>query len=111
MFFSSNTWNNGQEMNAIIPVSSALSFDKVQSSLQAADDLYLTPLFGPTLMDTLEAIYTAAATVPGGSAAGDVPLLLRLLQAAEANLAFYTNFDALQLRITDQGFQRQQTDN
>jgi len=124
MFFSSHNWDNGREMNSIIPVSSALSFEKVQSSLQAADDLYLTPLFGSTLMATLEALYTASVTVPEspvtvpeGSPEGtehtasSPSLLLRLLQAAEANLAFYTNFDALQLRITDQGFQRQQTEN
>ena len=109
MFFSSNNWHNGREMNDIIPVSSALSFEKVRSSLMAADELYLTPVFGPALMATFEAIYSGS--VPVGFAEGDFTTLLRILQAAEANLAFYTNYDALQLRITDQGFQRQQTEN
>ena len=104
MFFSSNNWNNGKEMNSIIPVSSALSFDKVQSSLQAADDLYLTPVLGAALMAGIEGIYAKEDKSP------EEMTLLRLVQAAEANLAFYTNFDALQLRITDQGFQRQQTE-
>lgn len=105
MFFSSHNWNNGQEMNAVIPVSSALSFEKVYSSLQAADELYLIPVFGSALMATFRSIYDKE------DKSGDEKQLLQVLQAAEANLAYYTNFDALQLRITDQGFQRQQTEN
>lgn len=109
MFFSTEKWNNGREMNDVIPVSSALSFEKVQSSLKAADELYLTPVFGTALMATFEAIYSGA--VPVGFPDGAFTTLLRILQAAEANLAYYANYDALQLRITDQGFQRQQTEN
>lgn len=109
MFFSSYKWENGKEMDAIIPVSSALSFEKVRSSLEAADELYLQPVFGTTLMGTFETLY--AGNMPEGVASKDAEALVRLLQRAEANLAFYTNFDALQLRITDQGFQRQQTEN
>lgn len=105
MFFSSYNWNNGREMNAVIPVSSALSFDKIYSSLEAADEIYLTPVFGAQLMTSFRAIYNKA------DKDDDEKQLLQVLQAAEANLAFYTNFDALQLRITDQGFQRQQTEN
>lgn len=105
MFFSKDNWNNGQEMNAVIPVSSALSFEKVYSSLQAADELYLIPVFGSALMATFRSIYDKE------NKSGDEKQLLQVLQAAEANLAYYTNFDALQLRITDQGFQRQQTEN
>lgn len=105
MFFSRDKWNDGGELNSIIPVSSALSFDKVRSSLQAADELYLTPVFGSALMATFGSIYNKE------DRSDDEKQLLQVLQAAEANLAFYTNFDALQLRITDQGFQRQQTEN
>lgn len=105
MFFSSYNWNNGKEMDAIIPVSSALSFEKVYSSLEAADELYMIPVFGSTLMATFRGIYNKEGR------SEKEQLLLRVLQAAEANLAFYTNFDVLQLRITDQGFQRQQTEN
>ena len=92
-------------MDAIIPVSSALSFEKMRSSLMTADELYLTPVFGDTLMATFEGIYAKEEPTPVEKT------LLRVLQAAEANLAYYANFDALQLRITDQGFQRQTTEN
>ena len=61
MFFSSHNWNNGQEMNAVIPVSSALSFEKVYSSLQAADELYLIPVFGSALLATFEAYFSRCA--------------------------------------------------
>ena len=105
MFFSNSRWENGREMDSIIPVSSAFSFEKVYSSLQAADELYLTPLFGAELMATFEGLYVK------NERDSQENLLVRLLQAAEANLALYTNFDALQLRITDQGFQRQTTEN
>lgn len=105
MFFSKDNWNNGKEMDAVIPVSSAFSFEKVYSSLQAADELYLIPVFGSALMATFRSIYDKE------DKSGDEKQLLQVLQAAEANLALYTNFDALQLRITDQGFQRQQTEN
>ncbi len=105
MFFSSTKWNNGQEMNDIIPVSSALSFEKVESSLATADELYLLPVFGSALMATLEAIY-AQETL-----SSDEQRLIRIFKSAEANLAFYANYDTLQLRITDQGFQRQTTEN
>ena len=92
-------------MDAIIPVSSALSFEKMRSSLMTADELYLTPVFGSALMASFEEIYAKAEPTPVEKT------LLRVLQVAEANLAYYANFDALQLRITDQGFQRQTTDN
>lgn len=105
MFFSTNKWDNGREINSIIPVSSALSFDKVYSSLAAADELYLTPVFGAGLMASFRSLYNQ------GNRSQQEEMLLHLLQAAEANLAFYADFDALQLRITDQGFQRQQTEN
>ena len=68
MFFSSYKWENGREMDAIIPVSSAFSFEKVHSSLLAADELYLQPVFGTTLMATFEAIYTGTTPAVGGSA-------------------------------------------
>lgn len=106
MLFSKEKWNNGKEMGAYVPTSASLSFEKVESSLQSADDLFLTPLLGDGLMAAIEAIY-------GKEDASRTPeerVLLTLAQRAEANLAFFYNFDALQLRITDQGFQRQGSD-
>ena len=75
MFFSNHNWNNGQEMNSVIPVSSALSFEKVHSSLQAADELYLTPVFGSALMATFEALYSGSVSVGFPDGASPASLL------------------------------------
>ena len=57
MLFSKEKWNNGKEMGAYVPTSASLSFEKVESSLQSADDLFLTPLLGDGLMAAIETIY------------------------------------------------------
>lgn len=49
MFFRQENWD-ASEISKIIPASSALSFEKVESSLQTADDLFLTPLLGEDVM-------------------------------------------------------------
>ena len=106
MFFSEKYWKSTDEFNRIIPVSSALSFDKVAGSLQAADDLFLTPLLGDDLMERMETVYGSQST-----ATELEKKLLKMLKKAEANIAFWYDFQELNLRITDQGFQRQQTEN
>lgn len=106
MLFSKEKWNNGKEMGSYVPTSASLSFEKVESSLQSADDLFLTPLLGDGLMAAIETIYSKE----DASRTPEERVLLTLAQRAEANLAFFYNFDALQLRITDQGFQRQGSD-
>ena len=103
MLFSQNKWNNGKEIGAYVPTSASLSFAKMESSLQSAEDLFLTPLLGSGMMTTLETIY---GKQPESRTPKEQQLLI-LAQRAEANMAFFYNFDALQLRITDQGFQRQ----
>lgn len=106
MLFSKEKWNNGKEMGAYVPTSASLSFEKVESSLQSAEDLFLTPLLGNDLMARIETIYVKEEA----QRSGEEQQLLTLAQRAEANMAFFYNFDALQLRITDQGFQRQGSD-
>lgn len=106
MLFSQNKWNNGKEIGAYVPTSASLSFAKMESSLQSAEDLFLVPILGTDLMATLEEIY---GKQPESRTEKEKKLLI-LAQRAEANMAFFYNFDALQLRITDQGFQRQGSD-
>ncbi|MBO4906228.1 MAG: hypothetical protein J5486_04215 [Bacteroidaceae bacterium] len=108
MFFSKENFDS--QFSGILPVSRALSFEKVQSSLLAADQLYLMPVLGSQLMATIEG-YLAAELSAGHELAAGQRSLLRLARTAEAYLGLFCDFDALQLRITDQGFQRQQTEN
>lgn len=105
MYFSPETWQT-EKVSEIIPVSSALSFDKVRGSLMATDDLFVVPAIGEEMKETAEVI-------AGKEEQQRTPLerkLLRQLQTATLNLAFFHDFQVLNLRITDQGFQRQTTD-
>ena len=103
MLFSKAKWNNGKEIGAYVPTSASLSYEKMESSLQSAEDLFLTPLLGSTMMEVIEGIYDTESD----ERPDEEQKLLTLAQRAEANMAFFYDFDALQLRITDQGFQRQ----
>lgn len=104
MIFSKEKWDNAAELNRFIPVSAALSFESVQSSLDDAWRLFVLPLLGYALAEEVEAYY----------ADGEASVLqLRALeecQRAVANLAFWYNFDELNVRISDQGMQRQESD-
>ena len=106
MLFSKEKWNNGKEISAYVPASASLSFAKVKSSLQSAEDLFLAPLLGTAMIARTEAVYAKSEA----ARTAEERQLLRLAQRAEANMAFFHDFDALQLRITDQGFQRQGSD-
>lgn len=109
MLFSQNFWEESEEMNRIIPVSSALSFERVESSLRDAEDMFLVPVLGQELMDKVNETY-ASVNISGDGKSLQERMLL-MLQRAEANLALWYNFDELNVRITDQGFQRQTTEN
>ena len=105
MFFSKNLWKTTDNVNKIIPVSAALSFEKLESALISADEIYLKPLLGSELVAQAEAIYEKDEPT-------DTELLfLSLMKTAELNLAMYYDFQELNIRITDQGFQRQNTEN
>lgn len=111
MLFSRNFWEENEEMNRIIPVSSALSFERVESSLRDAEEMFLVPVLGEKLMAKVAEIYASASVASSGDAQSLDERLLKMLQRAEANLALWYNFDELNVRITDQGFQRQTTEN
>ena len=104
MVFSKEKWNNAAELNQFIPVSAALYFESVQSSLDDAWRLFVLPLLGDALAEEIEAYY----------AAEDPTVLQRKVlnecQRAVANLAFWYNFDELNVRISDQGMQRQESE-
>ena len=104
MVFSKEKWNDAAELNQIIPVSAALYFESVQSSLEDAWRLFVLPLLGEALAEEIEAYYDDE---------DPTALQLKVLnecQRAVANLAFWYNFDELNIRISDQGMQRQESD-
>ena len=105
MIFSEKKWEDSDELKKFIPVSAALSFEKVESSLNDAFNLFVVPLFGEELSKKLQSIYDDP------EAKAPELLLLEECQRAIANLAFWYNYTELNIRITDQGFQRQEAEN
>lgn len=101
MLFSKLKWTIAD----VMPVSAGLTFDKMKTSLNDADDIYIRPLLGKALMTDIEGFFEAESKTE------EQAEVLRLAQSAEAYLAFYHNFHELSVRITDQGFQRQDTEN
>lgn len=108
MIFSRDNWNNGKEIGQYVPASASLSFSKMESSLMNVQELFLVPLLGDDMMEVIEDIYTRTEEID--SLTDKERLLLRMAQRAVANLAFWYDFDNLQVRISDQGFQRQGSD-
>lgn len=103
MIFSEGFWVKGGEQDAFVPVSATLSFSKMEAPLRNAQDMFLNPLLGEALTLELEEAYIDRTE-------GWLKLI-RMSQSAVMNLAFWYYFDMLQMRITDQGFQRQESDN
>lgn len=104
MIFSKSKWSDSEELNQFIPVSAALSFEKVESSLEDAWRLFVLPLLGQELAKEVDSYYTSESP-------SDLQIeILQECQRAVANLAFWYNFTELNIRITDQGMQRQESE-
>ena len=105
MIFSETKWDKAKEIRAFVPVGAALSFDKMEAPLGNAQDMFLLPILGDSMIAKLQEIYDQDTERNEKD-----KKFLFLAQTAVANIAFWYDFDALNLRITDQGFQRQQSD-
>lgn len=102
MLFSQSKWDNGKQMSPFVPVSASLSWQKMQAPIESAEQQFLMPLLGEQMMQRLGQL---ADNMPEGDSLA--PQLVQTARRAVANLAFWLHFDALNLRISDQGFQRQ----
>lgn len=104
MIFSEEKWNNGDELREFVKVSAALSFKMMCTPLRNAWYLFLVPLLGEAMAKRVTDIYGAEEREDKDAE------LLKMCQACVANLAFWYEFDNISVRITDAGFQRQQSD-
>ncbi|WP_334166641.1 DUF6712 family protein [Phocaeicola paurosaccharolyticus] len=111
MIFSREKWNNGDEIKEFVKVSSALSFTMMETPLQDAFRLYVSSLLGAEMAEKVIEIYNADAPSQPTDEDKRNLQLLKLCQRANANLAFYYDFDEINTRITDAGFQRQESEN
>lgn len=103
MLFSEAKWDDAREINRYIPVSGALSFESVESSLLDAEQLFLRPLLGQEMTDRVQSLYDSTEELEFVD-----KQVLDECKRAVANLAFWYNFTELNVRITDAGFQRQE---
>lgn len=105
MIFSEVKWDKGREISSFVKVSAGLSFDKLETSLQNAFSLFIVPLLGDEMTGRLIDIYQKQVSEEVETK------FLGICQRANANLAFWYDFDEINTRITDSGFQRQESEN
>ena len=101
MIITEKFWD--EHKNELIKVSQALSFKNIGPRFADAWNMYFVPLFGEAICGRI-----ADAALPDRESG-----LVSVLPAARralANLTFWTFFDEMNVRITDQGFQRQESD-
>ena len=106
MIYSEDYWKSEGEGKKMVPVSTGLSWVRMEPLLRNAQADYLEPLLGEALNAELDGIYEMRPAERGA----EEQKVLTIAQKAVVNLALWSNFDALSLRISDQGFQRQESD-
>ncbi len=104
MIFSSEKWNNGEELKQHVKTSKALSFEVMATPLCNAFEIYLEPLLGEEMTEKLIQVYGKEEP------SDEEKKLLAIAQKANGNLALYYDFYEINTRVTDSGFQRQEND-
>lgn len=109
MIFSAEKWDNSNEIRQFIQLSASTSFEKLKTPLSNAFRLFIIPMLGDGMIDVLIDIYHSSRDGEAYNEKRDLQLL-QLCQRANANLAMWYDFDEINARITDAGFQRQESD-
>jgi hypothetical protein len=107
MFFSNNDDTFITEVQEILPVSVAITRLKIWPYLEQTERKFILPLLERHLFDDLDKYYNHKDQWTSGSGDDDIRTaeLLRLIQIAEINLAYFIGFDLLSVTISDAGFQ------
>lgn len=110
MFFSTTNETFMTEVQEILPVSAAITREKIWPFVEQAERKFILPILERELYDDLTKYYSDRGNwTSGGSGGQDAEKtaeLLRLVQIAEINLAYWIGFDLLNVTISDAGFQR-----
>lgn len=109
MIFSAKKWNNGKELKAVMKVNTAISFDMMEAPLRNAFRQYLVPLLGDAMVGEVVEIYefgpnpdVLEQNTEGATEREKLDSrLLEICKRANANLAFWNDFDEISMRITD----------
>lgn len=107
-----------EEVKQYLAVSSSATLDSLVPHIVNAERDYLLPVMGTDMYNELQAYYdgTLAASGSGSGAELDTAIvltlgsLLKLVQAAVINIAYYIGFDVMNAYITDSGFKRSESD-
>ncbi len=102
MIFSEKKWNKSEEIKQYVKTSAALSFTVMVTPLRNAFDTFISPLLGEEMTNKLVEFYNSDESKDCEKQ------VLAIAQKANANLAFYNDFDEINVRITDSGTQRQE---
>ena len=119
MIFSEQKWNGGKELRQFVKTSATVSFSTFQTPLRNAFEMFIRPLLGESMTNELIEIYRFGPdpkTIHLNEASATTNevrdnRLLQMCQMAVANLALWYDFNAISVRITDAGFQRQESEN
>lgn len=111
MIFSADKWNSAAEIKAFVKVNTAISFNMLETPLRNAFRQFLKPLLGDAMAVGVMEIYQEQNTEGTAERKKSDADLLEICQRANANLAFWYDFDEISTRITDAGFQRQESEN
>jgi hypothetical protein len=108
MLFSTHEETFLTEITDILPVSSATSREKLWPFIEQAERKYIKPLLEDALYASIHRFYNDNGS--GESSSGDdssqMTALLKLIQIAEINLAYFIGFDLLNVITSDSGFQK-----
>lgn len=104
MLFSAENWDRAKQIKEIAKVSTALSYEMMSAPLRNSYLLFIVPLVGDELRTRLESM------AANGTAGVDEETLLFYCRRANVFLAFWSEFDEINTRITDAGFQRQESE-
>jgi hypothetical protein len=109
MFFSTKEETFLAEVQCIITASSATSRERLWPFIEQVERKYILPLLEKELYEDLQKFYGDHDNWQSGSGEGDeakTSELLKLIQIAEINLAYFVGFDLLNVVASDAGFQK-----
>jgi hypothetical protein len=107
MIFSKEKWNGTDGLKMFVNASKAFSFETLEGPLRMVWLTFIVPLLGEDLAEVIVGIFNKDKE----ARSYQEQMVLMHAQNALANITLWYCFDEINTRLTDQGHQRQETDN